>query len=290
MANQGVTYSQLQDLMEDFYHLTKIRISFWSATGEKLFMAPASGNSDFCSKLRQIHSIDNACHSCDQQALRNAHQFRNQLYRFQCAAGLNEYVYPVFYQNTLLGYFMYGQVRNESVDSLGKILREKLYRDYFLNQEEMNLLYEQLPYADESALLAAGRMMATIATFAYLNGFIFDSDTPLSIRVVRYIQLHFMNPISRSTACEFFNVSSSCLSHTLQTELGKSFLDLLNQTRIENVCRCLKTNQTINEAAELSGFQSPSYMARVFKNIMNCTPSQYRNRVSTNNIPREQTE
>ena len=39
MANQGVTYSQLQDLMEDFYHLTKIRISFWSATGEKLFMA-----------------------------------------------------------------------------------------------------------------------------------------------------------------------------------------------------------------------------------------------------------
>ena len=32
MANQGVTYSQLQDLMEDFYHLTKIRISFWSAT------------------------------------------------------------------------------------------------------------------------------------------------------------------------------------------------------------------------------------------------------------------
>ena len=55
MANQGVTYSQLQDLMEDFYHLTKIRISFWSATGEKLFMAPTSGNSDFCSKLRQIH-------------------------------------------------------------------------------------------------------------------------------------------------------------------------------------------------------------------------------------------
>lgn len=108
--------------------------------------------------------------------------------------------------------------------------------------------------------------------------------------LVRYIQLHFMNPISRSTACEFFNVSSSCLSHTLQTELGKSFLDLLNQTRIENVCRCLKNNQTINEAAELSGFQSPSYMARVFKNIMNCTPSQYRNRVSTNNIPREQTE
>ena len=35
---------------------------------------------------------------------------------------------------------MYGQVRNESVDSLGKLLREKLYRDYFLNAEEMNLL------------------------------------------------------------------------------------------------------------------------------------------------------
>ena len=108
MTNQGVTYSQLQDLMEDFYQLTKIRISFWSAAGEKLFMAPTSGNSDFCSKLRQIHSIDKACHSCDQQALRNAHQFRNQLYRFQCATGLNEYVYPVFYQNTSLGYFMYG--------------------------------------------------------------------------------------------------------------------------------------------------------------------------------------
>ncbi len=56
-------YDQPQELMEDFFHLTKIRISFWSNTGEKLFMAPPSGNSAFCQELRSIGQIDRACPS-----------------------------------------------------------------------------------------------------------------------------------------------------------------------------------------------------------------------------------
>lgn len=287
MHNVNLNYAQLQELMEDFYRLTHIRISFWSNSGEKLFMAPASGNSDFCQELRKIKEIDHECHKCDTQALKNAHQFESRLYRFQCAAGLNEYVYPVIYQDTLLGYFMYGQVRNEAVDMAGSKLREMLYRVYGLDPERMNQLYGQLPYADEQALLAAGRMMASIASFAYLNGFISDQNTPLAIRVARYVQVHFMNPITLDSACAFFNVSRSCMSHTLQKELDTTFLKLLNQTRIENVCRCLENGQSISDASQRSGFPSANYMARIFRRVMDCTPTEYRERIGAAGLEEE---
>lgn len=278
MQDINPNYAHLQEMIEDFYHLTKIRISFWSPSGEKLFMAPQSGNSAFCQELRNIKEIDHECHNCDLQALKCAQQFENRLYRFQCAAGMIEYVYPVIYQNTLLGYFMYGQVRNESIDIAGRYHRNKLYHTHDLDTQHMTQLYKQLPYADEEALLAAGRMMASIASFAYLNGFIADYSTPLAIRVQRYIQVHFMNPITLDSICSVFNVSRSSMCHTIQTELGSTFLKLLNQTRIENVCRCLENGLSVSEAALQSGFQSPNYMARIFKGIMRCTPSEYRDR------------
>lgn len=281
MDNINLNYAHLQEMMEDFYHLTKIRISFWSITGEKLFMAPQSGNSDFCQELRSIKEIDYECHQCDLRAFRNAHQSESRLYRYQCAAGLNEYVYPVIYQNTLLGYFMYGQVRNENVDLEGRYHREKLYHTYKLDAKHMTHLYKHLPYADEQALLAAGRMMASIASFAYLNGFITDHSIPLAIRVQRYIQVHFMNPITLDSICSVFNVSRSSMCHTIQTELGSTFLKLLNQARIENVCRCLENGQSISDASMQSGYQSPNYMARIFKSYMNCSPSEYRSRYAS---------
>ena len=276
MQKAILEYNQLQEMMDDFYQLTHIRISFWNSAGEKCFMAPSSGNSEFCCELRKIPNVDAKCHDCDKEALQNARKFDNRLYQFQCSAGLCEYVYPVFYHNTLLGYFMYGQVRNEAVDRNGLLQREALYRTNGLDRDHMTKLYEQLPFANEDAMLSAGRMMASIASFAYMNGFISDYNTPLAVKIKRYLESQYMNPITIDSACSFFNVSRSYLSHTIQKEMNSTFLKLLNQQRIKNVCKCLDNGQSIQEASDNSGFQSNNYMTRVFKKIMGYTPHEYR--------------
>ena len=161
--NTTVEYSELQDLLGDFYRLTKIRVSFWNSMGQKCIMVPNGGNSDFCSELRKVADINQQCVLCDEQALHKASQKENALHRFHCPAGLYEYVYPVIYNKTLLGYFMYGQVRNPGSDKEEDQLRERLYATHELNCEYLNILYNRLPIVKEYAMLSAGRMLAALA-------------------------------------------------------------------------------------------------------------------------------
>ncbi len=278
MRTENLEYAHLQEMMDDFNRLTNIRISYWNSAGEKMIMAPSTGDSLFCRELRKAPRIDDRCRACDKEALANAHRYEHRLYQFRCSAGMKEFVYPVFYHNTLLGYFMYGQVRNHDVDVKGKALRETLYSENGMNPGYMQQLYEKLPVIEDENMLSAGRMLASMANYAYLNGFIGDYSTPLTERVEKYIQMQYMNPINIDSACSFFNVSRSHLSHTIQKGFNSTFIKLLNAQRVENVRKCLENGQTIQEAALNSGFQSVNYMTRVFKQIAGVTPNQSYNR------------
>ncbi len=273
---QGIEYSQLKDLLNDFHQLTQIRISFWNSEGVKCIMAPDSGNSDFCKELRKVACIDEQCHICDAQALQSAPKEESGLYRFNCLAGLREYVYPVFYNKSLLGYFMYGQVRNAYSDLAGRQQREELYRNNGLNAEYLGNLYERLPIIDDEAMHSAGRMLAALASYAYLNGLMWNYNLPLRDKIERYLSNHFMDDININTACYSLCVSRSTLTHTIQREMGSTFVMLLNQRRVKNVKRCLENNQSILDACFNSGFHSINYMTRMFKRLAGCTPAQYK--------------
>lgn len=276
MPKKNDEYSQLEDLLKDFHQLTRIRVSYWNCAGMKCIMAPPSGNSEFCSELRKIPQLDSECRRCDQAALMNAPREGQGLYQFRCAAGLNEYVYPVFYNRTLLGYFMYGQVREQARDLAGAQARETLCRDHGLDPEYISSLYERLPIVSQDEMHAAGRMLAALARYAYLNGLMWNMNAPLPLKIERYMSSYFMQPISIQSACETLNVSRSTLSHTIQSEMHSTFVGLLNRQRIDNVIKCLDNGQSITDAAYNSGFQSVNYMIRIFRRYQGVTPAQYR--------------
>jgi len=275
MLIQNLIYSQLSDLLEDFYKVTKIRISFWNSEGVKCLMAPADGNSDFCNALRKIPDIEALCQKCDRDALKNVLKKEASLYQFRCSAGLVEYVIPAYYSGNLLGYFMFGQVRNPNKQEDGSIERLALYREYHFDAEYMDALYMRLPTVEESAMISAGRMLVALTRYAYQNGHIWDQTLPLIQKVERYIQTNFMYPIGIDTACTALHVSRSTLSHTIQREMCSTFTSLLKRQRAQNVRKCLQNGQTIAEAAYNSGFQSVNYMTRVFKELIDMSPSQY---------------
>ena len=80
-------------------------------------------------------------------------------------------------------------------------------------------------------------------------------------------------------------VSSEYLSTILNSRLNKSFFDCINHYRVEefkNLCKDPgKKNLTLISLAYDSGFNSKATFNRVFKREMNCTPSEYYNRVSS---------
>lgn len=282
MADIKLDYRRMNELLEDFYRLTRIRISFWSAESRQCMAGPPSGNCTFCEALRAHPEFDAACRDCDAQALAAAAQEPDRLHCFRCRAGMNEYVYPAVCDGQLLGFFMYGQVRitDETTQAQNAHTRSQIYQDLGLAPEEMEALYQQIPPVTGDMMLSAGRMLSALASFSYLKGLVRQQKIPLAQQIDRYIQEHYTESITVEDVCRALHISRSTLCHTLQHSGAGSFVELLNQRRIEAVKQALQNGTPAAQAAIACGYQSTGYMARIFRRITGVTPKQFVQRLT----------
>jgi len=95
--------------------------------------------------------------------------------------------------------------------------------------------------------------------------------------IKRYIDNNFDSGVNRDSVATFFNISPSYLSRLFAKSSDCKFNEYLTQTRIAK-SRLLLTNTTlkIREISVKSGFTDNNYFCKVFKEINECTPLEYR--------------
>lgn len=73
------------------------------------------------------------------------------------------------------------------------------------------------------------------------------------------------------------NLSRTVFYRKIKSILGVSPKDFVRDMRLKRAVQLLDTGAyNISEIAYMSGFSSPQYFSRVFKEVMNCTPSEYK--------------
>jgi AraC-like DNA-binding protein len=99
--------------------------------------------------------------------------------------------------------------------------------------------------------------------------------------VLNYIQSNFNRKITIKELAELINMSEGHFCRFFKLMIQKTPVDYINYYRITKACSFLedKTKKIIEVALE-TGFDNFSYFIETFKHYMNCTPSEYRNRLS----------
>ena len=93
----------------------------------------------------------------------------------------------------------------------------------------------------------------------------------------QFISDHYKEPITISVLAENAKCSVSSLTRTFKRETGQSPIEYLIGYRIRASKNYLSfTNKTINEIAELCGFENIYYFSNTFKRHCRCSPSEYR--------------
>ncbi|BDR67617.1 DNA-binding response regulator [Clostridium tetani] len=97
-----------------------------------------------------------------------------------------------------------------------------------------------------------------------------------------YIKENFSNnEISLNLVAQQFYISQSYLTRVIKQKTGVSFTDYLNKLRI-NMAKKLLTDSnndyTINDISSMVGYSSQHYFSRAFKNYMEISPKNYRNK------------
>lgn len=91
-------------------------------------------------------------------------------------------------------------------------------------------------------------------------------------KVVKYIEVHIMEPIHLSDAAAETGVSSAYLSTMFKKEMGYNFIEYVNLRKIELARQMLQDGKMVYEVSELLGFENSTYFSRVFKRYTDVSP------------------
>ncbi|WP_069188330.1 response regulator [Paenibacillus sp. GM2] len=99
-------------------------------------------------------------------------------------------------------------------------------------------------------------------------------------QVYAYLEKNYMNHLTLSAAADHVHLSPSYFSTLFKQYTGETFVNYLNGIRIAKAKILLVDfDIKIYEVAELVGFASLPYFNRVFKQVTQMTPKEFRNRL-----------
>jgi len=100
----------------------------------------------------------------------------------------------------------------------------------------------------------------------------------LAISGIQYMKENFDKKLDLQTVADHLYISTWYLCKVFKNELNNSFVQLLNEIRIQEAQRLLtESNKKVYEICELVGYIDVPYFTKTFKKYTGLTPNQYRN-------------
>ena len=94
-----------------------------------------------------------------------------------------------------------------------------------------------------------------------------------------YIHRHYMEHLTLEDLAAQIHICRSECCRFFKKCMNESLFDYLLDYRIEKSLPLLLERQaSITSVAEQTGFSSPAYFSKIFRQQMGCSPSEYRNR------------
>lgn len=100
----------------------------------------------------------------------------------------------------------------------------------------------------------------------------------LVVKALSYMKANLMNGLSLKDVSDYLFISTWYLSKLIKKETGSTFIDILNEMRIDEAKKLLLNPQyKIYEVSTMIGFTDVTYFNKLFKSITGLKPTEYRN-------------
>lgn len=107
---------------------------------------------------------------------------------------------------------------------------------------------------------------------------LFDRHRTAITDAINYINKNFSDDISIEKVSRVAMLSQSYFSYLFKSMTGKTFVEYLNELRIQEAMNLLKnTNKRVVDICFECGFKNVNHFNRTFKNYSGISPMQYRN-------------
>lgn len=95
-------------------------------------------------------------------------------------------------------------------------------------------------------------------------------------QVLAYVQIHYAESYTLEELAKRFGFSTAYLSEQFTQKTGMGFSNYRNSLRVEHAAKLLEAGANVADTAAAVGLPDMHYFARVFKKMLGCTPSQWK--------------
>ena len=264
---------KLDQLLSDFYKLTGFTISVWDDQFHQLSYQPKE-MCGFCRMIKNSSIGKRQCLMSDKAICMESKERMKPITHY-CYAGLYDTAIPIEFQETVIGYIMFGQARGRDFDH--SELLKRLSVDLQVNYQDLLAGYKELPVYDEEKVIAAANLLKNVIRGLWLSKYIDAEQNTLVSRLDDYIKEHMAEDLSVKTIGNALGVSKNRLYSTAHRWFEMPLGQYITLVRMNEAKHMLSsTDVPIHEIAVMIGIDDYNYFSKVFKRKVGMTPIKYR--------------
>jgi AraC-like DNA-binding protein len=268
------------------HELTGMAVALYPVDGnwqKSVLLTGSCDESPLCNIIRKHSKGMDACKKCGQHWIKQAADTLQPV-RYKCHAGLYDFALPIIHDKKAISVISTGQLLSSppSEDGLAEFLQHNI--DLKLSIDDTRIAYFQAPYMDEEKVKAALKMMTFFAEHLYNSTKQILELTAIQgydrvMLAKHYIEQHICEAINQDDVANAACCTPAYLSRLFRKQTGCTFIEYMQQMRLQNVKqKLISSNRNITEIALSCGFSSLSQFNRTFKKLEGCTPVEYRNK------------
>lgn len=270
-----ININKLTKLIKSFYQLTKIKIAIFDDSFDEIFTYPEI-YSPFCEMVNNLPEIHKKCTQNVKELCEKCRK-EKKLVTFTCHAGLTEAVAPLYENNIIIGYIMFGQITD--IKSKTEFAEKARYscRNYGLDPNEFDERIKTVPYKNNQQIEAVSEIINALTSYIYLMKIVSVKKEEVLSEIVEYIDENLSSDLSVLSICERFSLSKTVLYELTAPSMPGGIAKYIRQRRIDEAKRLiLETDKSVEEISGMVGFLDSNYFRRTFKQIYGISANKYR--------------
>mgnify|MGYP000861085827 CR=1 FL=1 len=294
----------LNYLIENIINKYNVRINMADIAGisktdsriDDIFIRYSYHNNCFCNNIKKNKVTFKLCVRSKNMLCKAFNKIKTPFYG-RCYMGVNEFYYPVLFNEQPIALICVGQFTDNMEESVRFVKYkaerygldpETCVREYISITKEIDFsvsdlnkdvwclcnymsMYYRNKLLQDSIKAELSTAVRSTADY-YQNKFIVSS-------AMNFIKTNYSNKISLDLIAKHCYCSPAYLSHLFKKETGISIIDYINECRISRAKHLLDiTDLTVTQISSEVGFNDSSYFSKTFKKILGISPDHYRKR------------
>lgn len=266
----------LRSLLQDFYDITRIRITVFDAEMNEVVSYPEQ-RIPFCAAIRATEAGRAACQACDRAASAAAAK-RQGVSIYRCHAGLMEAVVPLHVGQVLVGYLWCGHILAYPSMEEGMAAIEAHCAALPVSLEALRAACADQPLMTESYVRSAARILHATASYLILERMATLRENSIAAEVDDYLTAHFTQIASAEEIGAALGLSRSRLYRLCGQLYGCGPARQVRRLRMAYAQKLLteQPELSIAEVAAACGYADYNYFIAVFSKEVGQPPNAFR--------------